>query len=276
MAITQDGKIAGCYGFHVLECDPGGERIGWALDIMVAPRFQGKGLFRPLAEYATTQVKGYQPVALCVVANERADGAHIHGLGWERVTVLTDFVYASSNPSREEEDRVGVIRVSNLTSDGMKVSPRQWRSRGDPPLFSVKRSAPFLRWRFLRNPWYNYDIFRCDFRGQSIGYLALKVFCDPKTSQTFGDIVDIFWEEDNPEALVPMLRFAMDHFHRRGVRNVTTWLQTNTILDQVGRGLGFVETKQKRYFCLKVIDDRYVWLRDPRLWFITMADSEVY
>jgi hypothetical protein len=128
----------------------------------------------------------------------------------------------------------------------------------------------------VRNPWYRYASFLAVHRGQPFGYLVLKVFRDPKTGQALGDIVDILWAEDNPDALTEMLCFALGHFHAQGVPQATMWLQTNTLLDQIGRDLGFVETQQKRYFCCKVLDERYKWLEDPGCWFITMADSEIY
>lgn len=59
-------------------------------------------------------------------------------------------------------------------------------------------------------------------------------------------------------------------------QHLAMWLHTNTLLNQIGRDLGFVETEQKRYFCCKVLDECYSWLEDPNRWFVTMADSEIY
>jgi len=271
MAITCDGELAGCYGFHVLRFVPGDVHIAWALDIMVAPRFQGRGVFRDLAEFATAQVLSHRPIALCVMANQRADGAHVHGLGWHRVNMLTSFVCSTSsslsNPMKLEFSQRDSFEASAVAL----ISAQR-----DMSLASTLRSGQFLNWRFVRNPWYRYASFLARYRGQPFGYLVLKVFGDPKTGQAFGDIVDILWAEDDPEALADMLRFALTHFHHQGVPQATMWLQTNTLLDQIGRDLGFVETEQKRYFCCKVLDERYKWLEDPGRWFITMADSEIY
>ena len=271
MAITRDGELAGCYGFHVLRSVPADTRIAWALDIMVAPRFQGEGVFRALAEFAIAQVLLHRPIALCVMANQRADGAHVHGLGWHRVNVLTTFVCSTSsslsNPVK--------LQFSQCDDFEGHAVPSILAQR-DMSLASTLRSTQFLDWRFVSNPWRSHDLFIARRREEPFGYLALKKFQDPRTGQAFGDIVDLRWSDDDPEALAEMLRFALGHFHAQGVQQAAMWLQTNTLLDQIGCDLGFVETEQKRYFCCKVLDEHYKWLEDPKRWFITMADSEIY
>jgi hypothetical protein len=123
---------------------------------------------------------------------------------------------------------------------------------------------------------YRYDIFYAK-RGSTIfGYLVLKVFEDPSTGERFGDIVDLLWMEDDPAALRGMLSFALSYFYSLGLPQVTMWLQTNTILDEVGRSVGFRATEQKRYFCCKVLDPAYSWLEDSKRWYITMVDAEIY
>jgi hypothetical protein len=146
----------------------------------------------------------------------------------------------------------------------------------DRPGAETLRSAAYLNWRFCRNPWYNYASYLAHRCGQLFGYLVLKVFQDPKTGQTSGDIVDLRWADDDPDALAEMLAFAATSFATQGVEQAAIWLQTNTMLDQVGRSMGFAETEQKRYFCCKVLDERYRWLGEPHHWLVTMADAEIY
>jgi hypothetical protein len=244
---------------------------------MLAPRFQKKGLFRTLASFAETQASMHGPVALCVMANERADGAHLHALGWHRINVFTTFSCSTLNASLTATDLIitpcetfdGCLSILNSAERGMENTIGK-------ELFSNRRSADYLNWRFLENPRYSYDLFIARRGDTAFGYLVLKVFVDPVTGHSFGDVVDILWIDDDHDALAEMLRFALSHFRTRGVPQTSMWLQTNSVLDGVGRELGFKETDQKRYFCCKVLDERYTWLEDPSRWFITMADSEVY
>jgi GNAT superfamily N-acetyltransferase len=190
MAVTRDGELAGCYGFHVLQSVPGDTHIAWALDIMVAPRFQEQGVFRALAEFATAKVLPHRPIALCVMANQRADGVHVHGLGWHRVNVLTSFACSISN-TLSNPVKLGFSRCDDFEACAIGLISAQ----RDMSLASTFRSGQFLNWRFVRNPWYRYASFLVEYRGQPFGYLVLKVFRDPKTDQAFGDIVDILWDQ---------------------------------------------------------------------------------
>jgi hypothetical protein len=112
--------------------------------------------------------------------------------------------------------------------------------------------------------------------GTPFGYVVLKQFCEPVTGDICGDIVDVLWSEDDPAALAEVLQFALGHFHSQGVGRASIWLQTNTILDQLGRELGFAETGSGRSFCVKILNEQFRWLQDASRWFITMADSEIY
>lgn len=278
MALTDCGDLAGCYGFHVTDLAPTGRRVGWAVDIMVAPKYQGTGLFRMLAHYAASQVSAHAPVALCVMANQRAYHAHVYGLGWQRINTLTNFACDTAIHAARQRTVVDIMSV-----DGAWVSNswlphsigEAWGVRGAPLAFNG-RSMSYMRWRFGRSPWYRYAQFVVKRNGSPFAYLVLKVFRDPRTGDSSGDIVDLLWSEDDDAALYNVLRFALHHFHLEGVRQANIWLQTNTVLDEVGRRLGFVDTAQRRFFCGRILDERYDCLADSGRWFVTMADSEIY
>ena len=271
MATTEDEEPAGFYGFHVLESDAQDMRVAWALDIIVAPGFQGKGVFRALEEYGEVQLSPYKPTALCVMANQRADGAHVNGLGWSRINVLERYVCPTLR-SGSYPGRLDFSLCDSFDESALELISTQ----RDLALFSNLRSKAFLDWRFVSNPWHQYEIFIALDDGQPFGYLVLKVFHDPRNGLTSGDIVDVSWAKDDPAALGQMLRFALDGFQARGVSEATMWLQTNTIMDWVGREVGFGAPEPRRYFCCKVLDERYRQLEDPKRWFVTMADAETY
>jgi len=273
-ALTETGELAGCYGFHLFDAGPNA-RLGMALDIMVAPPFQGKGVFRILADFATRQISPYKPVAIYVMANQRAEGAHIHGLGWERINVLVNHVCNTEIAERLKSQRIKFVKVDDLGAYQTDLS-ELLRIQMKRKLLTIGRSTEFLIWRFLQNQRYRYDFYRCMLGGRLFGYLVLKTFRDPHAGELFGDIVDLLWAKDDPNLLTEMLMFALNHFYRQGIARSTTWLQTGTLFDQLGRRIGFEPTQRRRYLCGKALDTTYRWLMDPARWFITMVDSEVY
>lgn len=271
MAIGENGTLVGCYGFHVIPAAQEGTRIAWALDIMVAPPYQGKGVFRSLAAFAAQQVIPSLPIALCVMANQRADRAHNDGLGWRRVMAISNFVCQTScapTPSQDFE--------FHLHEDFDAAALASIGAQQTTALTSNLRSAEYLRWRFVTNPWYRYSLLLVSFRGRPFGYLVLKTFRNPQTGAASGDIVDVIWSQDHQKGLSEMLGIALRYFRDSGLSEACVWLQTNTMLDQVGRDLGFAETSQKRFFCAKILDEGCRYLEEPSRWFVTMSDAEIY
>lgn len=268
--------MAGCYGCHVKPLGAGQSLVAWALDIMVAPEYQKRGLFRLLLNSVKQEaVTQRRVMAICVMANERGRDVHVLGDKWHLVNALRTYTIPTSFAIGDKGNQIlSVHRIDSFTDQHTEIL--RCFQECHPNLYMIRREANYLNWRFVQNPWYRYDLFQVDKGAQLLGYMVLKVFKDPKTGEAFGDIVDLLWAEDDPEALAEMLHFALGHFHAQGVPKATIWLQTNTVLDEIGRDLGFVETKQKRYFCCKVLDERYAWLKESKRWFTTLSDPEIY
>jgi hypothetical protein len=270
LAVTPRGDLAGTYGFHVPRLEPGRLRIAKALDIMIAPSFRGRGVFRALAQFAASQVQVHDPALLCVFANRRAKAAHVQGLGWHLCHVFRTFCCPTG-----PQGGLGVLRYRQHRTLGRHFLA-SLSAELDLGLARTRHSARVLRWRFTRSPWYTYDLFAVAQRRQPVGYLALKTFQDPTTGEQCGDIVDLVCAGGQMEVLADMVRFALAHFHARGVLKAAIWLQPHTTLSEVGRDLGFVETSQEHYFCCRILEGLHQRLADPSRWLLTMADAEIY
>ena len=276
VAVTPDGELCGSYTLHIQQALPDKVNVAWVLDIMVSPTYQRKGIFRHLTEYAAQQAQQFNPVALCVMANEKADRACVDGLGWQRINVFNTW-FLTHAASNEAARSLTYRPIDNfeLCAELLSRQPCAVSSEGQS-LVTNRRSVDYLNWRFVKNPRYNYARFVAEKSSGIFGYLVLKVFRDPVSEKSYGDIVDVCWAEDDIASLRDMLLFAISWFRQAGVEEIAMWLQTNTMLDRVGVALGFTLRQQPRYFCCNVLDARYDWLKEPDRWFITMADSEVY
>ncbi len=140
----------------------------------------------------------------------------------------------------------------------------------------LARDAALWQWRFLDNPRYRYELFRAEKQGVLVGLLALKMFVDPVTDERYGDIVDIAWRTEDAAILPHLLTGAANHLRDQGAQQISTWLQTNTELDEAGCKLGFQPTSRQRNLVCKVLDTNCAWLEDPLRWCTTMADTEMY
>ncbi len=168
VATAADGKWIGCYGFHVVpssgECSP----VAWMLDIMVAPEFQRKGVFRRLADFAAAAAAEHKPVALCVMANAKADAAHTRLPEWKRVMEISTFV----RQTVDVPGMSGKFECRYVEKIDLKVLSRI--GAGFPEaLVSQVRSESYLRWRFAENAWYRYSMLVASHGGK----LTLRLWC---------------------------------------------------------------------------------------------------
>lgn len=256
LAVDENDELVGTYCLHVQN------GVAWVLDIMVSPKFQRQGIFRQLVDFGFENLKQYDAKAIVVMANEKADRACVNGLGWTRINT---FLTAFATPKKSEK--------FTLEYEKIEIFPE---IKLPTKLFSNTRTSDYQNWRFIENARYSYDIFAARKNGGLFGYVVLKIFRDPVSNQAFGDIVDMIWAENDEESLADMLRFSLNHFAEQKVGNAAMWLQTNTLLDNVGLEVGFKQSEQQRFFCGKSLREDYKYLENAENWFINMADSEVY
>lgn len=268
-ALVEGDAWVACYGMQLRPLAGTARCVAWAIDIMVAASRQRQGLFATLAAFAAGSVMNASPAALCVMANHKADAAHVKKLGWKRTETFVTYV-ADAAPHRASFDRMDFFALDDFRECEPLITARAHT------LHATRRSAADLNWRFKRNPRYRYETFGVARKGELFGYLVLKVFRDPVTGESVGDIVDIMWSVDDSAACEAMLRFALSHFFDQGIRRAATWLQTNTMLDDAGLRVGFKPTTQQRFFCVAAIDSQRRDIDRSDRWFLTMADSEVY
>lgn len=265
----KDG-LKGCIGYHLLDVDR--FKVALIVDAMVAPRCRDGRTFFHLSRRLENCARHHGAKALLMLPNENGAKAWTADKEWALAEYMVSYTH------RVRTDGLGALRHFKVDRFGQWVDRIETKfSMNNPELRHARRTKDYLNWRFS-NPMHDYEIYQVYRGGKSLpfGYMVLKVFTDPVTAEQTGDIVDIMWCENDAPALMDMLRVALRRFHTHGIRNVSMWLQTNTLLDAVGRCIGFTPTDRHRAFCVKILDRDYSALAFPENWFLTMADSEVY
>lgn len=271
VAADANDNIIGTYCLHVQETSPTKANVAWILDIMVSPLFQRRGIFRKLADFGFENLAEFNPAAIVVMANENAKRACVDGLGWNLINTFSTYFAPPKAAHAEKPFELDFEPASDFSAAGIIFG------RSNISLAANARTNNYQKWRFIENPRYDYEIFVAHKTGGELfGYVVLKIFRDPISGQAFGDIVDIFWTENDSEAVAELLRFSLAYFYRQKVSSVAVWLQTNSVLDKIGMDMGFSASGQNRYFCGKVLDKQYDFLAETNRWFINMSDSEIY
>jgi hypothetical protein len=260
VAVDRNDRILGTYALHIQN------KIAWVLDIMVSPTVQRRGVFKQLVDFGFENLRKFDVNAIVVMANENANRACVDGLGWTRINTL--YTYFAEPYPTDRNQRFEVGSVADFSSIDLSAHSKN--------RISNQRTSEYQNWRFFRNARYSYDVFSFSESGADVGYVVLKTFKDPVSGNSFGDIVDLFWAEENPDLIKEMVAFSLDYFHQLNIATTAIWLQTNTILDAVGLEAGFVRSNQPRYFCGKAITEIGKVAELPENWFLNMSDSEVY
>jgi hypothetical protein len=269
------GRLVGCGGIRLYPILSGSDSLaGLLVDSMIEEKYRGIGLFARIEIELEQAIIRSGAKYMYALPNKAGYLPRVTHLGWTGLQPIITYVRQTGGRPRRLTGMIQCEKVEKFDGAINEI----WNAflQLYPSLATVRRNAAYLNWRFAENPRYRYDLFKIKRNGQLFGYLVLKEFKDPMTGRFFGDIVDILWREDDKDTLACMLSFALDHFEDHGIEEATIWLQTNTIIDDVGRELGFNESAQKRYFCVKFLDERYSWVTNLKRWFITMADSEIF
>jgi hypothetical protein len=271
VATLADGTWVGCYGFHILPATNLPSPISWSLDIMVAPAFQGQGLFGRLAAFAAAASATFNPAASCVMANAKCDRAHVRTLGWKQVAGIQTFTRGTTD--------LPEAAPAFVSSSYALLNPRQLAfvaSRCRAPLVQQARSERYLCWRFAQNPWHAYSMVIVSRNSAPVAGAVLKTFKDPISGVSCGDIVDVVWSREETAPLREILLAALRHFRDAGITTANAWLQTNTLLDAVGTSLGFVPSSQTRHFSCSVRAPEFAGLELSSNWSLTMAAAEIF
>ncbi len=273
--VTANNEIAGtlggryCEGHTITQDMP----LLYVLDAMIKKEYRGKGFFQAMVEYCIKLAEKAEIPFAYGMANKSAYLPAIEMLESKLVAEIDDMVCETSNqayPSGKFQ-----IEKKSIFNDEDEAIKNEFLAN-HPEKMLIRRDPAYLNWRFNQNPKYTYDVFRINSDSHVFGYLVLKIFTNPLSGEKFGDIVDLLWGEDNLDMLRESLRFAFKYFSERGIPKSIMWLQTGTILDEIGRELGYKTTGQKRYFICKVLDPAFQWLENPKHWYISMADAEMY
>lgn len=251
MCAFEGSQMAGMFGLKVRKLSNGAV-AGQVIDMLIAPKWRGKNLFKQLAEHALQYFDKKFDI-LCVFANAAGSRAVQESLGW---------------------GLVGTIRTLYL--EGGAGIP-SWQS-SDMPLRTetarvyFEKDDDYRRWRFDKNPEYSYFTVRADKTADA----WLKIFIDPVTGRRFGDIVDVRTGDVSRRGLHDIFSAACKYLQSQNVEFITTWAMPETVLRSVAESLGFKEAEQERFYCIKTLNPAYGYLNDFSVWHLMQADSEIF
>jgi hypothetical protein len=250
MCAFEAKQMCGMFGLKKRRLN-NGVIVGQAIDMLIIPDWRRKGLFCELADHAI-QHFGKELDILCVFANASGNYAVQKSLGWHYTgTIKTLCLKVTGN-------------ISSLQPVDDLLENKGGR-------FYFERSQDYTQWRFDESPEYSYKAIRVE---NNIAWT--KVFIDPVTNTRYGDIVDIMMSYTSARRLYDILYAAYEYLQLQGAEFISTWAMPGTLLRNVTESIGFDETNQERYFCIKVLNPECEYLTEFSNWNLVQADAEIF
>lgn len=246
---VQAGKVVACYGAQVLHL-ANGSACGFTVDLLIENDLRRRGVFVLLEKAVTEFLSDSGAVGLVSLPNLEGRNAHTWLEGWKEVGIIKTLTVSPGQISRS---------MSGLAGDGHQK-------------LSFSKSSEYVSWRFEANPVYRYTRLPSD----SDSFSIVKIFVDPVTHVSYGDIVDVECDLENPRAIQHAVVNACEYLVTQNVSEITMWGLPHTSTGKVARALGFRESAQERFFCVKVLKPGHEYLYDFTNWHLVEADSEIY
>lgn len=231
-----------------------GAQVGQAIDLLIAPEWRGKGIFRTLSNHALGYFKEID--IYCSLPNPNGKNACKKTLEWTTIAKV---------PAMQLVDTVLHKTRSRDVHTALTVPPQVNYS------VSFLYDAVVRQWRFTQHPEHHYVNISLD-----NSFVVTKIFTDPVSGKCYGDIVNVACDLTAETQIRTLFIQASTFLQNQHVVAVTTWAMPHTFLCHVLQDLGFKETEQERYFCIKVVNHAYQSLYDFKQWHFVQADAEIY
>jgi hypothetical protein len=253
MCAFADDELIGITGIRTRELRSG-INTGFAMDAIVAPEWRGTRLAQIIAERA---MRYYENIdLLCALPNQHWKNFCVRRLGWKNVS------------------RIHSMILDRIDFEGIERKPlnRCISCAEDRAFERFKYDDEIRKWRFDRHPRYVYNYVKL----KTGEFAVTKIFEDSVTGKRYGDIVDFECNLNARSLLGELFVKACIYLSEQNVKSITTWALPHTPLRVVIESLGFVELRQERYFCMKVLRPEYEYLYDLSHWHLVQADAEIY
>lgn len=240
-------QIIGTFGMAKRKLN-NGLVAGQAIDLLIAPEWRGKGVFKDLGNCVMEEIGDTD--LFCCLPNLTGKIACQKAFGWHTL------------------GRIDTLAVrSDLIPSGLKELKKE-----ELAYIWFDYSLKFCRWRFGKNPDYKYTTSKFDKDEFTVG----KIFIDPETGKRFGDIVYYKSKSGDAGHLAEIFSKTASVLRSQKAQWITTWALDHTKYRPILSSLGFRRVISQRYLTLMVKAKKNEYLYDFSAWHLVQADCEIF
>jgi hypothetical protein len=269
-----DGDIlAGHYAVSPLKMIVSGEEILTALSMttMTHPDYGGRGIFGELAECLyNEEFQKNNLSAIWGFPNSNSHYGFLKNLKWKNLEQIPIF---SFNTNRIKELPLSRVKVVSDFTQNHETAYKKITSDYE---VKVNKTKEFLHWRFISNPIFNYTIFSATESEHCDWFAVAKLFPSFVQKGAYEvDIAELCFPAD--AGLLAELLFAIKtHFSDYNIIGINCWLPFDDTRHILLEKAGFSPTAPITYSGVRVMDGKYDIMYEPRAWYYSMGDSDVY
>ena len=283
--LTRGEEILGQVGAIPVRLSMGAREqpAAWACDLMILPEYWNRGGFPLLMREIA---RGY-PLALVLGMNRKAYALFQRSPGWTDLGVIPRLqLYCSLGSLASARTVVALARqagsavralaparpaadlaVRSVARFDERVTALWDRVVGER--IAVRRSAPWLNWKYAGQPRLTHERLEMESRGTLVGCAVLRV--ETMGPERLGYLIECFAE---PPALVGVTSAAVARLQQLGVDRITCDV-LDPATEQALRRIGFVRRRSGMKFMLRTSDAALASVvRDRARWYITRGDAD--
>lgn len=263
-----EGRLVAHYGVCPAVSWVRGQKVlsARSMTTMTHPDFEGRGLFTLLATRLYERIHRENGVMMVFgFPNRNSHFGIVHKIGWldlfplfflERIPVTSAQVVPEEDV-RILDGRQFLESVRGRTMSAAEIQP-------------FLRDLTFYEWRYLKHPEKKY---RYVIVGGGQGAVGVLGDYENQGERHLNVVEALVTDIDGAVAL---LRGALFLGAQEGYHRVRVWADLRSVLFAAAEKLRFVPVGPITYFGFKPLDKTSEQWGDPRLWRVTMGDSDVF
>lgn len=245
----ESGELIGFYGVKVYKVTNIG-KVAFAIDFLIHEKARKKGVAVLLDEYVRAFCHLNNVKSITALPNSQGNAA-FRALGYKSLSKIDTLVYDLALNSFDRKKKINYLKKESTK-------------------FSYFKDRKYLYWRFESNPIYEYEYVIINEKC----YAYIKVFTDPISRISCGDIVHVIY--DDFENLIKLVQLCIQKLKIIGISSLTIWAMPHSNLFTTLAQFGFVIQQQERYFCVRDVVKTEIDQLDFLNWTLEESDAEIY
>ncbi|MGV8058411.1 MAG: GNAT family N-acetyltransferase [Smithellaceae bacterium] len=229
---------------------------GVLMGLLVNSDWRGRGLFKELGDKAMAHFDDMD--LFCCLTNKVGKKALEKNFNFTAISNIETMVLAIN----------GAKLSSNYQSTPITADTRfiNFNKRQDDTIMFLA-DEEFRQWRYKAHPRYSYEMIS---KGSNEFAIVNKYF-DNETNVRYGDIVDFETETLEEMRLLDLINYSRSNL-KKDVEVVTIQAVPDSLLYEVSKKIGFIESNIKHSCCIKVKESCNEYLYDSTKWLIKWGD----